>query len=56
MRSFVKDAIQRAIAAYGDDALFRAQACTLKEEKELSDGRMVIVLQEFKAYCSKAPQ
>jgi hypothetical protein len=55
LRSFVKDAIQRAITAYGGDAPFRTQACKPKEEKELSDDGYIIVLQELKAYCSTVP-
>ncbi len=56
MRNFVKDAIQRAITAYGGDTAFRSQACKPKEDKELSDSGYTVVLQELKAYCSKAPQ
>ena len=56
LRNFVKDAIQRAIKAYGSDALFRAQACKPEEEKELSDSGYVIVLQELRTYCSNVPQ
>jgi hypothetical protein len=55
MRSFVRDAIQRAITAYGGDVHFRVQACKPEEEKELSEAGFSIVLQELKAYCSKAP-
>jgi len=52
LRGFVKDAIQRAITAYGGDASFRAQACKPEEEEELSEAGYIIVLQELRAYCS----
>jgi hypothetical protein len=54
LHNFVRDAIQRAIKAYGGDSSFRAHACKPEEEKELSEAGYVIVLQELRAYCSNA--
>jgi hypothetical protein len=55
LRSFVKDAIQRAVASSSGDAPFRSQACKPAEEKELLGTGFIVVLQEIKNYCSNVP-
>ena len=55
VRPLIKDAIKRAITAYGGDAPFRALACKPEEEKVLSEAGFVIVRQELRAYCSSVP-
>jgi hypothetical protein len=51
-REFVRDAIQRAIKAYGGVTPFKAKACSPKVETQLSDYGYPIVLQELKNYCT----
>ena len=53
LSSLIRDAIQRAIKAYGGDAPFRKKACTTKV---LNDNLSYpIVKRELQAYCSKNP-
>jgi hypothetical protein len=55
LRSFIKDAIQRAIKAYNSEKLFRIHACPPKLAAEFGDGGYPIVMQELKAYCAVPP-
>ena len=55
-REFVRDAIRRDVKAHGGDIPYRLQACKPSVETNLSQAGYVVVLQELKAYCSKAPQ
>jgi hypothetical protein len=53
-REFVRDAIQRAVKAYGGDKSFRSQVCKSKVEAEISQTGDLFVLQEVRAYCGEA--
>jgi hypothetical protein len=53
LREFIRDTIYRAIKTYGGDTPFRAVAC--KPQEELTDSGFIVVLQELKSYCSRAP-
>jgi len=54
-RDFVKDAIARAIKAYGGDAPFKKAACTPDVDASLSQMGYIVVEKELEAYCAAPP-
>ena len=55
LRSLVRDAIRRAVDAYGSDASFRKVACKTEVGVTLAEpGGYPIVAEELKSYCSGA--
>jgi len=54
-RDFIKDAIRRAVKAYGGNAQFRRAACKPQVEADLSQIAYIIPRYELKAYCAAPP-
>ena len=52
LRSLVKDAIERAIKAYGSQALFGKKACT--PSQLAGSESTAVVLQELEKFCGEA--